>query len=174
MGRLIKRDVNVQGRFALEMSPVRARITDAAPPIAEAAAQAGAAEQTEAESYAERLVKYIPAEVVAFYLAADKLFTKAPSAVASGTIADQFVAEHHYAFSIGVFLLGLVGTPFYFYQQAKATEPWRVQCLVSTLAFIVWAYAVQGGIFAPVYSAAIAGFAVLVFTFASGFVKPGT
>jgi hypothetical protein len=31
-------------------------------------------------------------------------------------------------------------------------EPWRVQATVSTLAFLIWAYAVQGQIFAPVYS----------------------
>ena len=170
MSRLVRRDVRLGNRaFGLQASPVRAQIAMVAPAVAN---QAAAADQTDTDDYTTRIVKYIPAEVVAFYLAADKLFAKATDVV-NANIADIFVRDHLRYFSIAVFVIALVGTPFYIRQQATGDEPWRVQAALSTLAFLIWAYAVQGQIFAPVYSSAIAAFLLLVFTFASGFVKPG-
>jgi hypothetical protein len=169
MSRLVRRDVRLGNRaFGLQASPVRAQIATVAP----AAANQAAADQTDTDDYTTRIVKYIPAEVVAFYLAADKLFAKATDVV-NANIADIFVRDHLRYFSIAVFVIALVGTPLYIRQQATDDSPWRVQAALSTLAFLIWAYAVQGQIFASVYSSAIAAFLVLVFTFASGFVKPG-
>jgi len=167
MSRLVRRDVNLGGRLlSLHPSPVRAQITSVAPAVT------GAPSQTDTDDYATRIVKYIPAEVVAFYLAADKLFAKAAD-VANANVVDIFINSHLFYFSIAVFAIALVGTPIYLAQQAEDDEPWRVQATISSLAFVIWAYAIQGQIFVPFYSSAIAAFAVLVFTFASGFVKPG-
>lgn len=173
MSRLVRRDARLEGRlFGLGSSPVRARIAAVAPALALQAQAPGAAQQTDTDDYTTRMVKYIPAEVVAFYLAADKLFVKGAQAV-NANIADTFVAGHLFYFSIAVFVIAVIGTPIYLRQQATEGEPWQVQAAVSTLAFVIWAYAVQGQIFAAIYSSAIAAFLVLVFTFASGFVKPG-
>jgi hypothetical protein len=173
MSRLVGRDSRLEGRIlSLGSSPVRAQIAAVAPTVALQGQVAGAAEQTDTDDYATRMVKYIPAEVVAFYLAADKLFVKGAEAV-KANIADAFVADHLFDFSIAVFVIALFGTPIYLRQQAAEGQPWQVQAVVSTLAFVIWAYAVQGQIFASVYSSAISAFLVLVFTFASGFVKPG-
>ena len=173
MSRLVQRDARVEGRlFGLGSSPVRAQIEAVAPTVAGQAQAPGAAQQTDTDDYATRMVKYIPAEVVAFYLAADKLFVKGAQAV-NANIADTFVAGHLFYFSIAVFVIALVGTPIYLRQQATGDQPWQVQAVVSTLAFVVWAYAVQGQIFTAIYSSAISAFLVLVFTFASGFIKPG-
>jgi len=151
---------------------VRAQITAVAPAVANQAQAPGAANQTDTDDYATRMVKYIPAEVVAFYLAADKLFVKGAEAVNSN-IADIFVAAHLFYFSIAVFVLALIGTPIYLRQQAADNEPWQVQAAVSTVAFAIWAYAVHGQVFVSIYSSAISAFLVLVFTFSSGFIKPG-
>jgi len=173
MSRLVQRDARVEGRlFGLGSSPVRAQIEAVAPTVAGQAQAPGAAQQTDTDDYATRMVKYIPAEVVAFYLAADKLFVKGAQAV-NANVADTFVAGHLFYFSIAVFVIALVGTPIYLRQQATGDQPWQVQAVVSTLAFVVWAYAVQGQIFTAIYSSAISAFLVLVFTFASGFIKPG-
>ena len=167
MSRLVRKDSGLEGRlFSLQTSPVRANITTVAPAVA------GAANQTDTDDYTTRMVKYIPAEVVAFYLAADKLFVKGAAAI-NANIADTFVGNHLFYFSIGVFAIALIGTPIYLRQQASNNEPWQVQAVVSTFAFVIWAYAVQGQIFTNIYSSAISAFLVLVFTFASGFVKPG-
>jgi hypothetical protein len=190
MSRLVRRDDRLAAGslFSLQASPVRAKITAVAPAVANYAQQHGAtqtgtdavanqaqqpgAEQTDTDDYATRMVKYIPAEVVAFYLAADKLFAQGAETV-KANIANTFVTNHLFYFSVAVFVLGLVGTPIYLRQQATDDGPWQVQAAVSTVAFVIWAYAVQGQMFIPVYSSAIAAFLVLVFTFASGFVKPG-
>jgi hypothetical protein len=71
MSRLVRRDVRLGNRaFGLQASPVRAQIASVAPAVANQAA----ADQTDTDDYTTRIVKYIPAEVVAFYQAADKLF----------------------------------------------------------------------------------------------------
>ncbi|MFZ1920376.1 MAG: hypothetical protein WBD53_20785 [Xanthobacteraceae bacterium] len=174
MSRLVGRDTRLgEGRlFSLQASPVRAQIAAVAPTVAGQGHVAGADQQTDTDDYATRMVKYIPAEVVAFYLAADKLFVKGAQAI-NPNIAEAFVTNHLFYFSVGVFVIALVGTPIYLRQQAAAGQPWQVQSVVSTLAFVIWAYAVQGQVFTAIYSSAISAFLVLVFTFASGFVKPG-
>ncbi len=167
MSRLVRKDVTVgNSLFRLQVSPVRANITTVAPAVQ------GAATQTDTDDYTTRIVKYIPAEVVAFYLAADKLFAKGAESL-DANIVQNFVAKHLYYFSTAVFVIALVGTPLYLKQQATDDEPWQVQAVVSSAAFVICAYAVQGQMFVPVYSSAIAAFLILVFTFASGFVKPG-
>jgi hypothetical protein len=169
MSRLVRRDDRLANRvLSLGISPVRAQIATVAPALA----GPGTANQTDTDDYTTRIVKYIPAEVVAFYLAADKLFVKAAD-VANANVVDIFVNSHLGYFSIAVFGIALICTPIYIAQQAKDDEPWRVQAVISSIAFVIWAYAIQGQIFVPFYSAAIAAFGVLVFTFASGFVKPG-
>jgi hypothetical protein len=169
MSRLVQRDVRLGNKaFGLQASPVRVQVAT----IASAAAGAST-NQTDTDDYATRLVKYIPAEVVAFYLAADKLFAKGAE-LTDSNIAEAFVAKHLFYFSVAVFIIALIGTPIYLRQQRTADDqPWQVQAAISTLAFVVWSYAVQGQIFVSLYSSAIAALLVLVFTFASGFVKPG-
>jgi len=67
VSRLVRKDVRLGNRaFGLAASPVRAQIATVAPAVA-------AAGQTDTDDYTTRIVKYIPAEVVAFYLAADTL-----------------------------------------------------------------------------------------------------
>jgi hypothetical protein len=167
MSRLVQKDVGIAPNrmFDLNISAVRAARNVAAPAIA------AAANETEVDNYATRMVKYIPAEVVAFFTAADQLFAKAPDAV-GGNLAQAFLAKYLYYFSLAVFVIGLIGTPIYLSQQARADEPWKVHAVVATIAYVIWTYALQGAVFAPIYSAAIASFLVLVFTFASGLIKP--
>jgi hypothetical protein len=171
MSRLVRRDVRLgNSLLGLHVTPVRAQIATVAPAVADQGA--GAATETDTDDYATRMVKYIPAEVVAFYLAADKLFANV-AAPANPTLADTFVAKNQYYFSLGIFVVALVSTPLYLRQQADDGGPWQVQAAVSTIAFAIWSYAVHGELFVPLYSSSIAALLVLVFTFVSGLVKPG-
>ena len=178
MGRLVRRDVNLapNSLLALSSTAVRTPVAAVVTETAAAALPGAAAAQTDTDDYPTRMAKYVPAEVVAFYLAADKLFTKGAGAAATGlNLAEAFVQKNLYYFSVAVFVIALIGTPFYYRQLATNNEPWKVQAAIATVAFVIWAYAVQGGIYseAELYSAAIASFLVLVWTFAAGFVKPG-
>jgi hypothetical protein len=90
-----------------------------------AAAQPGtrAADQPPADGWGDKLVKYIPAEVLAFYIPAYAL-----------------VEGHLPAGPLYVFVLGLVGTVAYLLVRADRANPPRWYFyLLSALAFIAWA-----------------------------------
>lgn len=94
------------------------------------------------DDYQSRLLKYIPAEVVAVYLTLEGIVKSA---------ADQQIWLLWVIFG-----LLLIGTPLYLWRVAKV--PRKVQLSISTIAFAVWIFAL-GGPFAsqtwyePVYGA---------------------
>lgn len=81
---------------------------------------------------------------------------------------------------LGLLALGVIFTPLYIRQLAKnagAGTPWVTQAVMSTLAFIVWAYSIQGSAFLAgklegLYSGSVAAALVVVFTLASGVFGP--
>ena len=99
--------------------------------------------------YKDRLVKYIPADIVAVYVTLSGIVRAAGDQVAQATL------------QWGVFGVILILTPFYLRRVTSirgAKTPIK-QIVVSTLAFIVWAIALPGGPFSlfswfrPVYGA---------------------
>lgn len=73
-----------------------------------------------------------------------------------------------------VFAIGLAMTPAYlFVLPNKCKHSWRVHALISSIAFVVWAYAL-GGPFktAGIYQAPIASLMLIVFTLFSGLLQP--
>lgn len=87
--------------------------------------QPGAAEP--ADGYLDRLIKYVPAEVVAFY---------APTAATAGTNRGLLLA---------VVAAGVVATPGYLWFQSRRQpadeRPFPHFFVIATLAFLVWALA---------------------------------
>lgn len=80
------------------------------------------------DDYMGRLIKYVPTEVVTFY------------AGAQATLPSLFQAEGSRNAALWIlFFVGLIGTPLYLWrlQNVKKT----LQLLVSTGAFLVWAFA---------------------------------
>jgi len=103
-----------------------------------------------ADSYADRLLKYIPSEVIAVYLTVDAILKSATDM----RIPVLWV----------VFLVLLVATPFYLWRVANIVK--KDQIAISTLAFIVWVFAMGGpfislSFYHPVYGAV----ALPLFTF---------
>ena len=146
------------------------------------------------DEFADRLAKYIPAEVLGAYLALEngldlktavtKVKTTAVSTAATTEAAGANVQTVLEKFGpqlpMGVFLLGLVFTPLYIWHLGRTTKsPWATHALVATLAFAVWAYAMGGSFFmqsygsvAALYDGKLASAALIVFTLISGLVKP--
>lgn len=104
----------------------------------------------EPDSYTERLMKYIPAEVIALYLTLDALIRSSP----------QFPASLYWA----VFLFCFVATYLYLWRIEKVRK--QVQLHISGSAFIVWVFAI-GGPFAHLswYNPIYAGILLPIFTF---------
>ena len=133
------------------------------PPIATAENNtSGGATMGNGDSYVSRVAKYIPSEVLAFYVGA------------SGLVAswDQTDGATRTAWWL-IFAIGLVGTPAYLLKLSKLKTPWSMHALISSVAFVIWAYTL-GGPFKLManYSPQFGSLGLVVFTFAAGMLSP--
>ena len=129
------------------------------------------------DNYAERIAKYVPAEVIAFFVTADSLFPDPndtiPSACGSIINMHCFISNPNILPAIVVFVIGLVATPLYVWRMRDDGEPWGIHAIMATIAFVVWAYGMHAHIFVgTLYSAAWRTFFILLFSLASGFIVP--
>ena len=90
-------------------------------------ADAGPADK-EIDGYRDKLLKYIPAEVTAYYIAIDAL------------IRSQ--AGLNVPLYWSVFVFAAILTPLYLWRVAKVEK--YVQIIISTIAFVVWVFALGG------------------------------
>ncbi len=182
MSRLVRADVNAAGLVTFGAAPVAVNLGVAgAPPLTAAVAAGvppGQAAPSSVDNYSARIAKYVPAEIIAFYLAADKLFTapggQADVSPGQGALT-VYINSHLVGFSVLVFAVALVATPLYIRSQAETDQPWLVNVVMASVAFVIWTYTIQGTIFTQTgaYDSRIATFCVLAFTLLSGFVIPG-
>jgi hypothetical protein len=106
------------------------------------------------DKYKDRLLKYIPAEVVTFYLSLTAI-------VGAATDVPGWL-------SWTIFVVGIFATPFYLRFYARVSD--HTQLSISTLAFIVWVFAlggpfkeiswykpVYGGVLLPIFTFFVAG-----------------
>lgn len=141
------------GAFEAGLSPAAGAAPEAEPPMsADAAAAAG----LEPDDYTSRLLKYIPAEVIALYVTLE--------GIVRATGADR--ADLLWI----IFLVGLVATPLYLWKVGGVTA--FLHLAISTLAFAVWIFAL-GGPFEglgvdPIYGALL----LPTFTFFIALVEP--
>lgn len=92
------------------------------------------------DDYKSRLFKYIPSEVVALYLTLEAIVL--PS-------EEMSVGLHWF-----VFVIGIVAVILYLWRMQKVSK--RTQLLISTVAFIVWIFAIGGpfahlSMYSPLY-----------------------
>ena len=117
------------------------------------------------KDYGERVAKYVPAEVIAFYTACVQLIASREGAAAHGWRLTLF----------GIFtLIAWLATPFILgrYSAERAT---RVpNQIIGFIAFGIWAYAFPAGIAAELgrYDPLVAGLILLAFTFGIGLYQP--
>jgi hypothetical protein len=124
------------------------------------------------DTYKDRLVKYIPAESVAFYAFADKMVTARASVTADGSVPTDPATVGMVAWVL--FLLGVVLTPIYLYKARQPRQPWFMHACISTIAFGLWAYTLEGSVFKlnGWYDVFYAGLLAPVFTFVAGAFEP--
>ena len=119
---------------------------------------------TTGDSYLERVAKYVPAEIVAAYLAIIGFAVN----VSSGKTLAMILA----------FAVCLVATPLYLWRMGKGSTVKAVHLIVSSIAFVVWAFAVSGagGIFGVdglnIYDPSWASIMLVIFTLGSGLIEP--
>lgn len=114
------------------------------------------------DTYFDRVVKYIPSDIVAAWTAATGLINSA-SDVPQSTLLWI------------VFLVGVVLTPAWILKQtSEKRKPLAItQSLVSTVSFVVWVFALGGpfatlGFYRPLYGSLV----LILYTLVSGLITP--
>jgi hypothetical protein len=108
---------------------------------------------------AERIAKYVPAEILAGYV------------TATGVVEN--VKNGKLALLIILFVVCAVCTPIYIVKLARTRQEKVKNGIVATLAFLAWAYA-YGGLFKELgwHDPAIGAFVMIVVTIISGATVP--
>lgn len=121
--------------------------------------------QQRVKDYGERVAKFVPAEVLAFYSCSVQLImTK------TGPANGEF---RLWAFSI-VGVIGWVVTPIWLGTFSADLATRRPNQIMGFIAFLIWAYAYPAGVFVErgLYDPVVGGVALLTFTLVSGFFQP--
>jgi hypothetical protein len=126
------------------------------------------------DEYKDRLIKYIPAESVALYAFTDKLVTAYYGINDAGAPTRAPADVLFNVLPWALFVLGVIGTPIYLYRQRLPDQPWKANVVISTFAFILWAYTLDGSLFLihHWYNVLLAGLVAPVFTFMAGWFEP--
>jgi len=125
---------------------------------------AGDSNREKSQEWAERVAKYVPAEVIAAYLALWGI-------VLSGTEADT----DRRTILLGViFGIGVIFTPLYLWRFPGDLEVKKFHVVLSTLAFVLWCYSIRGGFLDDIglYDSVVASILLVTFSLASGFAAP--
>lgn len=123
---------------------------------------ASAQQPTPTQEYLERVAKYVPAEIVIAYTSVNGVLTTVP--------------EHIKPWALwGNLLICWIFTPIYLKLAATPADKDALptQQIVSSIAFIVWAYSVgQEAVFGEGYIAGIAAAVLILFSLISGRIVP--
>jgi len=87
-------------------------------------------EKVKPDDYLNKIIKYIPSEVVALYITLYGVALAAKNGIPFGLITWL------------IFVVGVLGTVLYLWRIAKVND--RSQLLISTGAFVVWVFALGG------------------------------
>jgi hypothetical protein len=121
------------------------------------------------DNYLERIAKYVPGEVLAFFIFINVILEQAvktggKSAVMAG-LPVTTVAQ-------GALILGLVLTPLFVWYVREEGDAWLTNAFVSTLAFPFWAYALGAVAFEAHWDGNLAAILLATFTVVSGLITP--
>ncbi len=127
-----------------------------------AGAQAG-------DNYLERMVKYVPAEVVAFSMVINAILDQAVQTGGKTAVMAGFPVS---SIAQGALIVALILTPLFCWYVREDGDAWILNAFVSTLAFPFWAYLMGAVAFADHHDGNLAAILVLTFTVVSGLISP--
>lgn len=121
------------------------------------------------DGYLERVVKYVPAEVIAFSMVINAILDQAmksggPHATMAG-VPVPVVAQF-------ALLIACVLTPLFCWYVRQDGDAWITNAVVSTIALPFWAYLMGAVAFANYHDGNLAAILVMSFTVVSGLVAP--
>ena len=121
------------------------------------------------DSYLERMVKYVPAEIIAFSMVINSILDQAmksggPNATMAGIPVPVIAAI--------ALIVACALTPLFCWYVRQDGDAWVVNAAVSTVALPFWAYLMGAVAFANFHDGNLAAILVLSFTVISGLVTP--
>jgi hypothetical protein len=120
---------------------------------------------SQADNYLERIAKYVPGEVLAFFVFINVILEQA---VKTGGKAAAMAGVPVSTVALGALLVGLVLTPLFVWYVREEDDAWITNACVSTVAFPFWAYALGAVAFNDYWDGNLAAIMLATFTVVSG------
>jgi hypothetical protein len=125
--------------------------------------------QPAADGYLERIAKYFPGEVLAFFIIINAILNQVVQAGGKGAlmagIPVMIVAQ-------AALVVCILMVPLFVWYVREKGDAWVVNAAVSTLAFPFWAYALGATAFADYWDGNLAAIMLAAFTVVSGLISP--
>jgi hypothetical protein len=122
-----------------------------------------------ADSYLERLGKYVPAEMIAFTIFINAILEQAIRAGGKSAAMGGLPITTVGAVAL---IAAMAMTPIYVWYVREDGDAWIMNAVMSTLAFPFWAYALGAVAFDNVFDGNLAAILLVSFTLFSGLVAP--
>jgi hypothetical protein len=121
------------------------------------------------DNYLERIAKYVPGEVLAFFIFINVILEQA---VKTGGKTAMMAGLPVTTVAQGALVVGLVLTPLFVWYVREDGDAWITNAFVSTLAFPFWAYALGAVAFEDHWDGNLAAILLATFTVMSGLITP--
>ncbi len=121
------------------------------------------------DNYVERMIKYIPGEVIGFSMLINAILDQAMKAGGPGAVMAGLPIT---SIATGALLVGCILTPLFCWYVREDGDAWVVNAIVSTVAFPFWAYLMGAVAFDKFHDGNLAVILILTFTAVSGLVTP--
>jgi hypothetical protein len=122
-----------------------------------------------ADTYLERIGKYVPAEVVAFSIFINAILDQSLKAGGKAATMAGFPIT---SIAMIALIAGMVVTPIYIWYVREDGDAWFTNAVMSTLAFPFWAYALGAVAFTDYRDGNLAAILLASFTVVSGLITP--
>jgi hypothetical protein len=121
------------------------------------------------DNYLERIAKYFPGEVLAFFIILNAILNQA---IQSGGKSATMAGIPVMSVAIGVLAVCTVLVPLFVWYVREKGDAWIINAFVSTLAFPFWTYALGATAFADHWDGNLAAILLATFTAVSGLIAP--
>ena len=121
------------------------------------------------DGYLERMVKYVPAEIIAFSMVINAILEQA---MKSGGDHDAMAGVPVPVIAAVALVVACLLTPLFCWYVRQDGDAWITNAVVSTIVLPFWAYLMGAVAFAPFHDGNLAAILVMSFTVVSGLVAP--
>jgi heme/copper-type cytochrome/quinol oxidase subunit 3 len=121
------------------------------------------------DGYLERMVKYVPAEIIAFSMVINAILEQA---MKSGGGHAAMAGVPVPVIATVALIVACLLTPLFCWYVRQDGDAWVTNAVVSTIALPFWAYLMGAVAFAPFHDGNLAAILVMSFTVVSGLVAP--